>query len=61
MLIGGRAHSLKEINYVGEVRLDFAEINLLNSHSAFQELPSLPLHPTGNDNGPQGKHHQTRN
>jgi len=41
MLIGGRAHSLKEVNYVGETGLDFAEINLLNSHNAFQELPSL--------------------
>jgi len=41
MLIGGRAHSLKETNCVGEVHLDFAEINLLNPHHAFQEIPSL--------------------
>lgn len=41
MLIGGRAHSLKEISYVGEARLDFAEINLFKSHHAFQEIPSL--------------------
>jgi sugar phosphate isomerase/epimerase len=41
MLIGGRAHSLKDINYVGEARLDFAEINLLNPHHPFQEIPFL--------------------
>jgi len=41
MLIGGRAHSLKEINYVGEARLDFAEINLFNFHHSFREIPPL--------------------
>lgn len=41
MLIGGRAHSLKEINYVGKTGLDFAEINLLNPHHVFREIPSL--------------------
>jgi len=41
MLIGGRAYSLKQINYVGELRLDFAEISFLNPHNAFQKLPSL--------------------
>jgi len=41
MLIGGRAHSLEEINSVGETRLDFAEINLPNLHHAFQEILSL--------------------
>jgi len=41
MLIGGRAHSLKEVNYVGEAQLDFAEINLLNPHHAFKEITSL--------------------
>lgn len=41
MLIGGRAHSLEEINYVGEAGLDFAEVNLLHPHNGFQEIPSL--------------------
>ena len=41
MLIGGRAHSLKEITCVGEARLDFAEINLFNPHHFFREIPPL--------------------
>ena len=41
MLIGGRAHRLDEINYVGEARLDFAEINLPDDPHAFQEIPAL--------------------
>ena len=41
MLIGGRAHSLEEANFVGEAQLDFAEINLLNPHHASQEITSL--------------------
>jgi len=41
MLIGGRAHSLKEVTCVGEARLDFAEINLFNPHHSFREIPPL--------------------
>lgn len=41
MLIGGRAHSLEEAARVGDARFDFAEINLLHPHQAFQEIPSL--------------------
>ncbi len=41
MLIGGRAHSLKEAKHVGKAHLDFAEINLFNPHHDFQEIPSL--------------------
>jgi sugar phosphate isomerase/epimerase len=41
MLIGGRAHSLDEAARVGEAGFDFAEINLLHPHQAFQEIPSL--------------------
>ena len=41
MLIGGRAHSLKEVTCVGEAGLDFAEINLFNPHHSFREIPPL--------------------
>jgi len=41
MLIGGRAHSLAEVNSVGEAQLDYAEVNLLNHHHALQEVPAL--------------------
>jgi len=41
MLIGGRAHSLAEVNSVGEAQLDYAEVNLLNHHHALQEIPAL--------------------
>ena len=41
MLIGGRAHSLEEANFVGEAQFDFAEINLLDPHHASQEITSL--------------------
>jgi len=41
MLIGGRAHSLTEADYVGEAHLDFAEINLPNHHHASQDISAL--------------------
>jgi len=41
MLIGGRAHSVDEINHVGEAGLSFAEINLPTPLDAFQEIPAL--------------------
>ena len=41
MLIGGRAHSLIEADYVGKAHLDFAEINLPNHHHVSQDIPSL--------------------
>jgi sugar phosphate isomerase/epimerase len=41
MLIGGRAHSLVEADYVGKAHLDFAEINLPNHHHASQDIPAL--------------------
>ena len=41
MLIGGRAHSLAEADYVGEAQFDFAEINLPNHHHAIQDIPAL--------------------
>ena len=41
MLIGGRAHSLAEVDYVGEAHLDFAEINLPSHHHASQDIPAL--------------------
>jgi sugar phosphate isomerase/epimerase len=41
MLIGGRAHSLAEVNSVGESQLDFAEVNLPNHHNALQAIPAL--------------------
>jgi len=41
MLIGGRAHILKEAKHVGKAHLDFAEINLFNPHHDFQDIPSL--------------------
>ena len=40
MLIGGRAHSLIEVDYVGKAHLDFAEINLPNHHPS-QDIPAL--------------------
>lgn len=41
MLIGGRAHSLEEVDYVGKAQLDFAEINLSASPHTSQEIPAL--------------------
>ena len=41
MLIGGRAHNLKEVTCVGKAGLDFAEINLFNPHHSFREIPPL--------------------
>ena len=41
MLIGGRAHSLAEVDYVGEAHLDFAEINLPSHHHVSQDIPAL--------------------
>jgi len=41
MLIGGRAHSLIEADYVGKAHLDFAEINLPTHQHALQDIPAL--------------------
>lgn len=41
MLIGGRAHSLEDIEFIGDLGLKFAEISLLDPETSRAEMPEL--------------------